>query len=355
MQSSRRAFLLGRPAPRTPWQVFCQRLRRACGGELQLIHGDASAPSPPSAPSAPSAPSTDPQGRWTPVLDEDVRQARALCAEYGVQLALVDTPVSVAGRPVLWVDPAQLNCLAREPGPSPRWRAGPGVTLGALARAGLAQFAQAPPERMLAAWFADRGAAAGPLGGNELAGVHAADVLLADGVADTLGPFGAQGGQPLRSAALQRLVPKLFGLAASPEARWCREQSEWPAHYRLDALLPDDPEDLNLARLLHGHGGTLAWLESLVLQTPVSAVTSSVMSPVTSPVTSAVTSPVTSAVTSAVTSPVTSAVTSAVTSLPGATAMPSRTDVAYPPARARALDARVKSCFDPAGVFPDLA
>ncbi|CAM3477609.1 FAD-binding PCMH-type domain-containing protein [Bordetella sputigena] len=335
MQPSRRAFLMGRATPRTPWQVFCQSLRRVCAGELKLIHSavgaEATIPGaggPDRATTATTAAAADaafptaagfhtagsaqaaPQARWTPVDGANVRQARMLCAEHGVQLALAGSAVSIEGRPVLWVDPAALNGLARESGPVPRWRAGPGVTLGELAAAGLPQFAGADPAITLAAWFADRGAAAWPTGRGDLSGVHEADVLLADGVADTLGPFGADDGRPLRSATLQQLVPVLFRLASGEDARWCGEQPAWPARYRLDALLPAAPATLNLARMLHGHGGTLVWLESLVLEAP-----------------------------------------------PGASPPPPP-DVAgpaapLPPARARALDRRVKDSFDPAGLFPE--
>ncbi|AOB30069.1 hypothetical protein AKI39_04260 [Bordetella sp. H567] len=322
MQPSRRAFLLGRAAPRTPWQVFCRELGRVCGGDLKPISPDA------------LPPSAAPQARWAPLVGADVRRARALCAEHGVQLALSDTTVSTEGRPVLWVDPVWLNDLVREPGPVPRWRTGPGVTLGALAGVGLRQFAGAPPDRTLAAWLGDRGAATWPTGRGDLSGVHAADVLLADGVADTLGPFGADDGLPLRTAALQQLVPALFRLASGTEAQWCKELPSWPAHYRMDALLPRAPATLNLAHLLHGHAGTLAWVESVVLQMPEGE-----------------------------SAPADADAAKGGGPSPRADAGEGRgqpanaggADGQLPPAQARALDRRVKSNFDPAGVFPELA
>jgi hypothetical protein len=305
MQPSRRAFLLGRRPPRTPWQTFCDRLRRLCGGELARIPEDGSA--------SEGAP---PQARWTPLNDVDVRQARILCAEHAVVLALAGSRIRAEDRPVLWVDPVRLDRLAPEPGgPRAAWRAGPGVRLGELVRAGLYQFAGDDPGRTLAAWFADRRAAAWPSGRGDLSGVQAADVLLADGAAGALGPFGAADGEPLRGAALQRLVPALFSLASQPEAQWCRGQSGWPAHYRLDALLPADPARLNLAQLLHGHGGTLAWVESLVLEAQEEG--------------------------------------HAARTGPACAAEPS-TGADSMPAQARAVDARVKFNFDPAGVFPEL-
>ncbi|OZI26520.1 hypothetical protein CAL26_04130 [Bordetella genomosp. 9] len=304
MQQSRRAFLMGRATPRTPWQVFCHSLRRVCAGELKLIQAADAAP----------------RARWTPVDGADVRQARLLCLEHGVQLVLAGSAGAVDGRPVLWVDPAALTSLVREPGAVPRWRAGPGVTLGELAGVGLPQFMDADPARTLAAWFADRRAAAWPTGRGDLSGVYEAGVLLADGVVETLGPFGADDGRPLRSGTLQQLVPALFRLASGDEARWCAEQPAWPARYRLDALLPAAPASVNLGCLLHGHEGTLAWLESLVLQAP----------PQGSP-------------------PASSSASSSAPAGAGDSATP------LPPARARALDRRIKDSFDPAGLFPELA
>jgi hypothetical protein len=329
-------------------------LRRVCGGEFKLI-------------------ADMQQMRWTPDTVADVRQARAFCAESAVQFALVGTAISVAdGASVLWVDPVRLDRLERVtqadagagpsadaaagaaycavPGPgnaadsirAPRWRAEPGVTVAALARAGLAQFAgiaSASPELTLAAWFADRRIAAWPPGRGDLSGVLAADVLLADGVVDTLGPFGAEDGQPLRTASLQTLVPALFRLSSGAGAQWCRAQSDWPARYRLDALLAQPPVTVNLAQMLHGHEGTLVWLEGLILQ---SAAGVAGMADKGHPGNNA---------------------------NPGDTANPgdiadarnaSHEGKAAAPmdaplmAQARALDARVKDCFDPSGLFPEL-
>ncbi|ANN65716.1 hypothetical protein [Bordetella bronchialis] len=319
MQPSRRAFLLGRSTPRTPWQAFCHSLRRACDGELKLL--------PASDPDGqgsrmPAGASQAPQARWTPRTAADVRQARALCAEHGVQLALADSAAAVEGRPVLWVDPRRLDALVRETGARARWRAGPGVTLGALAQAGLRQFAGQEAGRTVAAWLADRHAAAWPAGRADLSGIYAADVLLADGVADTLGPFGADDGWPLRSAALQQLVPTLFRLASGPEAQWCAAQSAWPARYRLDALLPVPPASTNLARMLHGHGGTLAWLESLILEVPPAG-------------------------------RIAAHGDHAGDAAPAEDSETTRLPPGLPPAQARALDRRIKDSFDPAGLFPE--
>ncbi|ARP80248.1 hypothetical protein CAL12_04990 [Bordetella genomosp. 8] len=324
MQPSRRAFLMGRATPRTPWQVFCHSLRRVCAGELKVIQAAEAAP----------------QARWTPVDGADVRQARLLCLEHGVQLALAGSAGAVDGRPVLWVDPAALNRLVREPGAVPRWRAGPGVTLGQLAGVGLPQFTDADPARTLAAWFADRRAAAWPTGRGDLSGVYEADVLLADGVAETLGPFGADDGRPLRSATLQQLVPALFRLASGEEARWCAEQPVWPARYRLDALLPAAPATVNLGCLLHGHEGTLAWLESLVLQAPPQGLPS--VSPPAMPAASRPES-------------LPASPTDSPTGSSPAAPEAAGAAMSLPPARARALDRRIKDSFDPAGVFPEPA
>ncbi|ARP91727.1 hypothetical protein CAL14_16705 [Bordetella genomosp. 9] len=319
MQPSRRAFLLGRPTPRTPWQAFGDRLRRLCAGDFERVAGvEADAGNRDE-----EAGRGQPPGlRWAPADGADVRVARSLCAEFGVRMALAAGAMPSAScataqrsdagrwvpaeagdaRPILWIDPRHLNRLARVPGPRPLWRAEPGVTLGQLAAAGLPQFTHAEPGRMLADWFADRSAAAWPTGRGDFSGIHAAEVMLADGAVDRLGPFGAQDGEPLRTAALQRLVPELFRLASSTQAEWCRTQPAWPACYRIDALVPCPPASINLAQALHGHGGSLVWLESLALTVPAGEERPALASP-------------------------------------------------PPPPQARALDARVKEAFDPAGIF----
>jgi hypothetical protein len=208
--------------------------------------------------------------RLAAVQADDLRHALALCTEYGVVLALDGASGTgpAPGRSVLWVDASRLRGLTALPGPVPRWRAEPGVTVGELARAGLPQFAAVPPSLTVGEWFADPRYAIWPVGRVDLSGIHSADVLLAGGETETLGPFGTEDGQPLRSAALQRLVPALFLTGARPDARWCRAQPAWPARYRMDALAPVAPATVNLAQLLHGHGGTLVWVDSLVLQAP---------------------------------------------------------------------------------------
>lgn len=300
MQPSRRAFLFGRQTPLTPWQAFRERLARGVQGRVQGL-GDGSMC----------------RLRLVPAWLDDVRHARALCAEYGVTLLLdgleeagaalasaVPDPVFVApagadsartdsartdhtsadpafadlapadpaspdvalgsqdGPPVLYVDPSLLNAITPE-SEAGWWLAQPGCRLGDLADAGLSQFRDAPVELTLAAWLAHaRGWAPGMTAAGGLVGI---DVLLSDGTTERLGPFGASDLRPLRSATVQRLVPALFQLSTSPDSVTCRNASHWPCRYRLDALLPAEAAEVNLAHLLLGHGGSLAWVESLVL------------------------------------------------------------------------------------------
>jgi hypothetical protein len=318
MQPTRRAFLFGRGTPQTPWQTFCQRLRRSCLGRVE------------------DAGETGGEGtcRLTAVQADDLRHALALCTEYGVVLALggVSGTGPAPGRSVLWVDASQMRGLTALPGAVPRWRAEPGVTLGELTRAGLPQFAGAPPSLTLGEWFADPHYAVWPVGRVDLSGIYSADVLLAGGEAETLGPFSADDGQPLRSAALQRLVPALFLTAARPDARWCRAQPAWPARYRIDALVPVAPATVNLAQMLHGHGGALAWVDSLVLQAPPAADESAATAITSINSASAASTPPPAVDDSTATAAVQGL---AASSLPdGATAV-------------RTLEGRVKSLFDP--------
>ncbi|MCD0505284.1 thiamine phosphate synthase, partial [Bordetella petrii] len=138
MQPSRRAFLLGRRPPSTPWDAFRRRLERTAQGRVDELE-------------------PGPNGRaWLqPTRREDVRHARALCQEYGVALLLhgVDGVHVPAMRPVLYVDPSLLIGLV--PGEQPgQWHAQAGCRLGELADAGLPQFAGAPEHATLAAWLA---------------------------------------------------------------------------------------------------------------------------------------------------------------------------------------------------------
>jgi len=251
MQTSRRAFLFGRRAPRTPWDHFCQRMARSCAGALRDggEAGDAA------------------HASLAPAREADMLHARTLCREYGVTLALAGPgPQRPGPGRTLWARPGPgLDGLARLPGPAPAWRVGAGCTLDALRAAGLPQFEGLPGDMTVAAWLAGPASRPGPPGRGLAPGLLGAAVLLGDGTQESLGPFGAADGRPLRSATVQRLVSALFELCATPDAALCLAQPAWPARFRLDALRPADPGDVNLARLLAGHGGALAWVESVDL------------------------------------------------------------------------------------------
>jgi hypothetical protein len=241
MQPSRRAFLLGRRPARSPWSAFMERLSLLCQGSVR-DSGEAG--------------EGGPRGLLTPARDADVAHARTLCAEYHVTLALAgaEGPFETVHGPLLTVDPS---------GETGRWRAQPGTPLAMLAQAGLRQFAGLPGGLTLAAWLAAK--AHWPAGRCADSGVVALDVMLADGIEETLGPFGESDVQPLRSATVQRLVPALFQLASGGDAFATRDGEHWLGRYRLDALKPEAPATVNLAHLLLGHGGTLAWVQSVTL------------------------------------------------------------------------------------------
>jgi hypothetical protein len=260
MQPSRRAFLLGRRPVRSPWASFIERLALLCQGQVRDL-GEAGA--------------AGPRGVLVPARDADVAHARTLCAEYRVTLALEgaegpfesspgeSSPGEASPGPVLRVDPSALSGLVRLAGGTGRWRAQPGTTLATLTQAGLRQFAGFPGDMTLAAWLA--APARWPAGRCADSGVLALDVMLADGIEETLGPFGEADVQPLRSVTVQRLVPALFQLASGGDAFATRDGDRWLGRYRLDALKPEAPATVNLAHLLLGHGGTLAWVQAVTL------------------------------------------------------------------------------------------
>ncbi|RTZ40724.1 hypothetical protein EKL30_16555 [Candidimonas sp. SYP-B2681] len=249
---SRRAFLTGRRLSQNPWEAFCQRLRSAATGtffEFEMHEGVGSA-------------------RLIPKQASDVHHARALCAEYGVLLALdgIQHASRLNEEPVLWVEPGRdmAGCQRLEPGSS-KWFVQPGCLLGELEAAGFQQFADLPCHITVAAWLADRTLCDWNAGETFKSGMVHASVLLADGSSVNLGAFGESNQKPLDGLRLQQLVPALFQASVHPDAQLCRQAQHWPGRYRLDALLPAAGHAPNLAQLLLGHGGDLGWIEWVVL------------------------------------------------------------------------------------------
>ncbi|HEY9281690.1 MAG TPA: hypothetical protein VIP51_16605 [Eoetvoesiella sp.] len=250
--SSRRAFLMGRRSARSPWDSFCQRMRRTVAGsfyEFGVQDGIG-------------------QARLSPSHAADVRHAHRLCAEYGVVLAVdgVGHAHELDDQSVLFIQPGRemAGCQRLAEG-SAKWFVQPGCLLGELEAAGLRYFSDLPSHVTVAAWLADRTLCDWDTGETFRSGVVHASVLLAGGEIASLGPFGEHNRQPLGSLPVQKLVPALFQLASHPDAQVCRQQQRWPARYRLDALFPRAGQTVNLAHCVLGHGGDLGWVEWVVL------------------------------------------------------------------------------------------
>ena len=246
----RRAFLMGRRPPSTPWDHFCRSLRQSVAGELTIL----------------DAADDGQAARLLLRKPTDAHHALRLCREHGVCMALDGAEYGASAWPRLMVAPGRelAACRPLEPG-SQRWFVQPGCLLGELEAAGLTCFADMPAHLTVAAWLADRASCNWSTGNTAASGVVHASALLADGNAVGLGAFGTDNRKALDSLRLQTLIPALFRLASSPDGQTCLERSGWPARYRLDALMPTRQEDLNLAHLLLGHGGDLAWVEWLVI------------------------------------------------------------------------------------------
>lgn len=254
-QPSRRAFLTGRRTPATPWGQFCARLSRTCEGSVSWNQDEQNT-----------------EAWLKPARALDVMHAHALCRELGVQLILLSSDAKPnPGRPVLWVDSraewARLDLVDAAAG---LWRADAGVTLWSLRQQEVGIFAETfdatHSHQTLAQWFAN------PFEGNlKRSGIVQAEVLLADGTLEMLGPFGASASRPLKSLSLQKKIPTLFELAQSSQAALCAQCEAWPLRYRLDSLMPQAGGSFNLAWLFQGHGGSLAWLQALWFQTPMHA------------------------------------------------------------------------------------
>ncbi len=111
--------------------------------------------------------------------------------------------------------------------------------------------------------------------GNMVHNVLGIDAVLSDGTSEHFGPFGAGANRPLATMRSGELVSRLFGIAG-------RERGEiervWPkvlrrvGGYNLDVFHPQserpytDDGSVNLAHLLVGSEGTLAWFRRLVLK-----------------------------------------------------------------------------------------
>lgn len=238
--------------PASPWDAFCAQMRGAVEGGF---HYDKA--------------TDDHAGSATlwPRHPADVQHAHRLCVQHGVTLALDlgSRPASLS-RPVLWVSAGvDLGSIERLQPDGPSWFVQPGCMLGQLEAAGLPGFDSLPGHLSVAEWLADRALCNWPRGQTALSGISHLSVLLADGSSAVLGPFGAHQETPLAGGAQRRLVSSLFELVASSTALPCLQAPQWPGRYRLDALRPAQDGAINLAHLMAGHGGNLAWVEWVVL------------------------------------------------------------------------------------------
>ncbi len=246
--NSRRAFLLGRRTPPTTFGAFCARLSRTCSGKVRW-HEDPARH----------------QAWLEPAREADLLHAHALCLEYGVQIALAGDDVqAVVARPSLTVGAGAAWAQLVPVGSSGTlWRADAGCNMACVQGLGIQGVHNAAPGWNVAQWLASTASACWPVGQGIQSGIERVQVMLADGTIEVLGPFGARAVTPLRSLTVQKMVPRLFELANSPEAILCAQDPHWPARFRLDALFPAAGIDINLAWLMAGHGGALGWVQAV--------------------------------------------------------------------------------------------
>lgn len=249
--TSRRAFLFGRRAPPSEWGKFCARLARTCSGQVRWEERPG-----------------QPQAWLVPARERDIVHAHALCREYRVKMALDGIPIAdpSAGdeTPRLWVESGSAWAqLTPSDAAGLVWCAGGGTKLRSLQEAGVQVLSGADPEQTVAQWLASRASAQWPTGQGMLSGIEQVQVMLADGTIAVLGPFGANATTPLRSLTVQKMIPRLFELASSAFAIECAQAERWPVRFRLDALMPGDGMDINLARLFAGHGASLGWVQAV--------------------------------------------------------------------------------------------
>jgi hypothetical protein len=239
--TNRRSFLFGRESTADDeWSRFLVRIKADCLGEVRLV--------------------TSSQALLQPATLEDVLQARGLCQEYGVGMALhgLALPQADAQRKVLWVEAGKHWASLLPLGDSGLWRVDAGCLTTVMRAAGLLNENSAPALQNLALWFAQT-AIHTPL--RDIVGLEqlvSVDWLLPDGTIEVFGPFGMHDSCPLASVSAQRLVPKLFECAMSLRASELCDKPIWAPRFHLDALF--DIDNVNLAHLLLGSGGALGWL-----------------------------------------------------------------------------------------------
>ena len=238
---SRRSFLFGRQATaHDDWSKFVVSLKRACQGVVKLVEEHAA--------------------HLQPARLDDVVQARKLCQEHGVLMALDGLRLSPIDqdRFVLWVEAGSAWGTLIPLGDTGLWRVDAGCPLAVMQAAGLVQDPSRTGVTNLAQWFA-MSFRQQLLSATKLANhLVSVDWLLPDGTIEVFGAFGAKDSQPLGSLAAQKLVPKLFELSWRPEVQEALKQGQWLSRFHLDALA--NVEQVNLAYFFIGHGGALGWL-----------------------------------------------------------------------------------------------
>ncbi|GAA4329209.1 hypothetical protein GCM10023144_15730 [Pigmentiphaga soli] len=259
MKPGRRAFLLPQLLSSSPWRQFCHRLSRVTGGRVEDDTASADGPG---------------RGRLAVRREQDVYHARALCAEFGVLPVPsgADETALPPDRHWLRLDTSAFDAIEAVDAARGVLTVQAGCRAGAIRErlAGLPwQWDEGGDDEPVDAWLARAG---DWLPGRCAdSGLLAADVLLASGQFERLGPFGADSTESLRSAAGGRLVASLFQLAGERDAVAMLAQPAWPARYRLDGLVPYAAPGAaapvpNPGHVLLGSGGTLAWVARVQLQ-----------------------------------------------------------------------------------------
>ena len=262
MPTSRRNFLFGRRTPPSRWGRFCTRLARSTQGKTTW--------------------DTDEYvkvARLVPASQNDVWHAHALCREYGVQLwldGLAQGPATPSS-PILWVEPGTAwasLAVAKEFEPDMDvWRVDGGCRIAQLQAAGFDWMGSIDPAWSVARWLASDLSSRWPLGRGDCSHLMQAAVMMADGSTAILGVFGVNARQPLKNPTVQKMVPKLFELSRCPIAQTMTSAGQWASRYRLDALNSEQANGVNLARILTGHEGTLAWVWTIWLTRTARVVT----------------------------------------------------------------------------------
>lgn len=242
-------FRVGQGAPLTAWEDFCYRLQKTLNIPLNIVSdGDFCAAEM--------------------CIDHlaHIQLIHRCCKGYNVGVALhgFASAETVMARHMLFVAFSDgLNGI--EPVGEHACIVQPSVLVGDLLEKGYRQFARVPPETKVVEWFADPAYHdCRPLH-DVFSGVESISATFSDGSQAVIGQLYDPNQYVQADGFLGHCVVELFELLADADVEKQLQSDYWCCDYRIDAL-SKRAVGMNLARVLLGHQGRLAWVQQLLIQ-----------------------------------------------------------------------------------------